>query len=163
VARQWRAGRRRRSPLAALVPNRPEEHNPDAMNGVCASGRTAPPLHEAPEPRANSQSLSLGGFAPLVGVGILEAVNDRRWTDRCLELLHGGREPVQYQAAAVFPPINVDVFRKRCVGYRQFSLPRWPRRVGKDGMYIMAGPCDLTPDGAQALMQDRRLGPRPGT
>ncbi len=42
-------------------------------------------------------------------------------------------------------------------------LPAGRISVGKDGMYIMAGPCDLTPDGAEALEQDRRLGPRPGT
>ncbi|MGN6392962.1 MAG: hypothetical protein ACTHM9_12030 [Gemmatimonadales bacterium] len=29
------------------------------------------------------------------------------------------------------------------------------------GRYLMAGPCDLTEAGRQALEQDRRLGPRP--
>jgi len=31
-----------------------------------------------------------------------------------------------------------------------------------DGTYMVAGACDLTPEGAAALKRDRRLGPRPG-
>ncbi len=30
-----------------------------------------------------------------------------------------------------------------------------------DGSYLLAGPCDLTPAGVAALVNDRRLGPRP--
>jgi hypothetical protein len=48
---------------------------------------------------------------------------------------------------------------------RQRGWIRLPEgRIGrsKDGSYIVVGPCDLTPDGIEALRQDRRLGPRPG-
>jgi hypothetical protein len=54
----------------------------------------------------------------------------------------------------------------RLLELRQRGWIRLPEgRVGRseDGSYMVVGPCDLTQDGVEALRQDRRLGPRPGT
>ena len=40
-------------------------------------------------------------------------------------------------------------------------LPEGKVMRAKDGSYLMAGPCDLTPAGIAALAKDRSLGPRP--
>ena len=40
-------------------------------------------------------------------------------------------------------------------------LPEGKVMRAKDGSYLMAGPCDLTPAGVAALANERSLGPRP--
>lgn len=73
---------------------------------------------------------------------------------------------------SVFRPFdNTDEAREafqvtvqRLLLLRDRGLVRLPEgRVGRnrDGRIIVAGPCDLTPAGQEALERDRRLWPRP--
>ena len=63
------------------------------------------------------------------------------------------------ESHAAFQQTVEQLLRLRAVGLVRFSEGRIMRT--ESGVYLMVGPCDLTPGGVAALSHDRSLGPRP--
>lgn len=81
-----------------------------------------------------------------------------------LEMIERGRQvfrPTDHSAEGrvAFQRLVDHLLRLRSVGF--VRLPEGRVMRAKDGSYMMAGPCDLTPAGIAALAKDRSLGPRP--
>jgi hypothetical protein len=81
-----------------------------------------------------------------------------------LEMIEKGRQifrPTDHSAEgrAAFQYLIDHLLRLRSIGF--VRLPEGRVMRAKDGSYMMAGPCDLTPAGIAALAKDRSLGPRP--
>jgi hypothetical protein len=81
-----------------------------------------------------------------------------------LEMIEKGRHVFQStdqsgEGRAAFQHVVDQLLRLRSIGL--VRLPEGKVMRAKDGSYLMAGPCDLTPAGIVALAKDRSLGPRP--
>jgi hypothetical protein len=63
------------------------------------------------------------------------------------------------EGRAAFQAVIEHLLQLRARGL--IRLPEGRLMRAADGSYLLAGPCDLTPAGVEALAKDRRLGERP--
>jgi hypothetical protein len=85
-------------------------------------------------------------------------------SDRDVQLLDGlerGKHtfrPADVEAPQTFAGLVEQLLRLRERGL--IGLPDNHISRSQRGLFLMVGPCDLTPAGREALQRDRRLGPR---